>query len=182
MNIRISLLHERIHSACPPSANGQRLFSSYPVGARGSESRHETHATLNSSLEKRTCLHGLLPTCAYITFLCRHYFDGRGRAEPIRWMLEETGTAYTENVIRTQHDMQSLRASGKLLYNQVTFFAYITHLHANICVYIPIYKKKITTHVHIYPVICSTHVHIRVCIYANICTYKYSRVDMYVCI
>jgi glutathione S-transferase len=35
----------------------------------------------------------------------RHYFDGRGRAEPIRWMLEETGTPYTENIIRTRDDM-----------------------------------------------------------------------------
>eukprot|EP00802_Teleaulax_amphioxeia_P026956 Tamp_28151.p1 GENE.Tamp_28151~~Tamp_28151.p1 ORF type:complete len:260 (+),score=46.35 Tamp_28151:77-781(+) len=48
-----------------------------------------------------------------------HYFDGRGRAEPIRWMLEETGTPYTENIIRTREDMSRLRSSGKLLYNQV---------------------------------------------------------------
>jgi len=50
---------------------------------------------------------------------CRHYFDGRGRAEPIRWMLEETATPYSENIIRTRADMASLRQTGKLLYGQV---------------------------------------------------------------
>lgn len=50
---------------------------------------------------------------------CRHYFDGRGRAEPIRWMLEETATPYSENIVRTRADMASLRQTGKLLYGQV---------------------------------------------------------------
>ena len=34
-------------------------------------------------------------------------------------MLEETGTAYSENVIRTRNDMAQMRDSGKLMYGQV---------------------------------------------------------------
>jgi glutathione S-transferase len=37
----------------------------------------------------------------------------------IRWMLQETGTDYVENLIRTKADMSSLRGTGKLMYNQV---------------------------------------------------------------
>jgi glutathione S-transferase len=48
-----------------------------------------------------------------------HYFDGRGRANPIRFLLEETGTAYREEPIRDATAMADLRRSGKLMYGQV---------------------------------------------------------------
>ena len=48
-----------------------------------------------------------------------HYFDGRGRANPIRFLLEETGTAYREELIRDASVMADLRKSGKLMYGQV---------------------------------------------------------------
>jgi glutathione S-transferase len=57
--------------------------------------------------------------CTFSPPAVLHYFDGRGRAEPIRWMLEETGTSYIENVIKCKDDMSRLRGSGKLMYNQV---------------------------------------------------------------
>jgi hypothetical protein len=48
-----------------------------------------------------------------------HYFDGKGRANPIRFLLEETGTAYREELIRDASAMAVLRQSGKLMYGQV---------------------------------------------------------------
>jgi hypothetical protein len=48
-----------------------------------------------------------------------HYFDGRGRANPIRFLLEETGTPYREECIRDANKMAELRESGKLMYGQV---------------------------------------------------------------
>jgi hypothetical protein len=48
-----------------------------------------------------------------------HYFDGKGRANPIRFLLEETGTAYREELIRDASAMADLRKSGKLMYGQV---------------------------------------------------------------
>ena len=43
-----------------------------------------------------------------------HYFDGRGRANPIRFLLEETGQPYTEEPIRFLDDLVS--TVGKLCF------------------------------------------------------------------
>eukprot|EP00282_Hemiselmis_andersenii_P008603 CAMPEP_0114151132 /NCGR_PEP_ID=MMETSP0043_2-20121206/23089_1 /TAXON_ID=464988 /ORGANISM="Hemiselmis andersenii, Strain CCMP644" /LENGTH=223 /DNA_ID=CAMNT_0001245941 /DNA_START=250 /DNA_END=921 /DNA_ORIENTATION=+ len=47
------------------------------------------------------------------------YWKGRGRANPIRFMLEETGTPYTENFLTSKADLEKLRSDGLLMYNQV---------------------------------------------------------------
>ena len=48
-----------------------------------------------------------------------HYFDGRGRANPIRFLLEEVGIPYREECIHEAKQMKTLRESGKLMYGQV---------------------------------------------------------------
>ena len=49
-----------------------------------------------------------------------HYVKGRGKANPVRFVLEETGTPYEEKFIATREALQALRDSGKLIYKQVT--------------------------------------------------------------
>ena len=46
------------------------------------------------------------------------YFEGRGRGELIRLMLEITGTPYTERTI-TKEMLGDLRAKGDLLFQQL---------------------------------------------------------------
>ncbi|KAL7673609.1 hypothetical protein ACOME3_008462 [Neoechinorhynchus agilis] len=53
-----------------------------------------------------------------------HYFDGRGRAEIIRLTMAASGISWTEKHIITADDMDNLRASGKLLFNQVPLLEY----------------------------------------------------------
>ena len=47
------------------------------------------------------------------------YFRGRGRAETTRWMLAATGVAFTNLAIDTPEDLATLRASGKLPFDQM---------------------------------------------------------------
>ena len=47
------------------------------------------------------------------------YFRGRGRAETTRWMLAATGTAFTNIAIDTSEELDALRASGKLPFDQM---------------------------------------------------------------
>ena len=63
--------------------------------------------------------HAFIPDAQRSAPAVLHYFDGRGRAEPVRWMLEATGTEYTESVVRNREAMDRLRSSGKLLFGQV---------------------------------------------------------------
>eukprot|EP00285_Hemiselmis_virescens_P007024 CAMPEP_0173393488 /NCGR_PEP_ID=MMETSP1356-20130122/22136_1 /TAXON_ID=77927 ORGANISM="Hemiselmis virescens, Strain PCC157" /NCGR_SAMPLE_ID=MMETSP1356 /ASSEMBLY_ACC=CAM_ASM_000847 /LENGTH=228 /DNA_ID=CAMNT_0014351509 /DNA_START=118 /DNA_END=807 /DNA_ORIENTATION=+ len=48
-----------------------------------------------------------------------HYWKGRGRANPIRFMLEETATPYKERFIQGKEDLEGLRGEGKLMFNQL---------------------------------------------------------------
>uniref|UniRef100_A0A6J0U0U1 glutathione transferase n=1 Tax=Pogona vitticeps TaxID=103695 RepID=A0A6J0U0U1_9SAUR len=48
-----------------------------------------------------------------------HYFNGRGRMEPIRWMLAAAGVEFEEQFIQTKADLQKLQHDGSLLYQQV---------------------------------------------------------------
>ena len=47
------------------------------------------------------------------------YFRGRGRAETTRWMLAATGVDFVNLPIDTPEDLASLRASGKLPFDQM---------------------------------------------------------------
>ncbi len=47
------------------------------------------------------------------------YFRGRGRAETTRWMLAATGVQFTNVAIDTPEELAALRASGKLLFDQM---------------------------------------------------------------
>lgn len=47
------------------------------------------------------------------------YFNGRGRAEVIRYLLGAAGISFTETFLEEKDDMTKLRASGKLLFGQV---------------------------------------------------------------
>jgi glutathione S-transferase len=52
--------------------------------------------------------------CAVLT-----YWRGRGRANPIRFMLEETGTDWKESFVEGKAGWNELQASGKLMFGQV---------------------------------------------------------------
>ncbi|XP_036024084.1 glutathione S-transferase alpha-3 [Onychomys torridus] len=48
-----------------------------------------------------------------------HYFDGRGRMEPIRWLLAAAGVEFEEKFLKTQDDLARLRNDGSLMFQQV---------------------------------------------------------------
>ncbi len=48
-----------------------------------------------------------------------HYFKGRGRAETTRWMLAVSEIAFENRPLATAEDFEALKATGKLLFNQL---------------------------------------------------------------
>uniref|UniRef100_A0ABM5GG75 glutathione transferase n=2 Tax=Pogona vitticeps TaxID=103695 RepID=A0ABM5GG75_9SAUR len=48
-----------------------------------------------------------------------HYFNGRGRMEPVRWLLAAAGVEFDEQFIQSKADLQKLQEDGSLLYQQV---------------------------------------------------------------
>ncbi|XP_034377632.1 glutathione S-transferase alpha-3 [Arvicanthis niloticus] len=48
-----------------------------------------------------------------------HYFDGRGRMEPIRWLLAAAGVEFEEQFLKTRDDLARLRNDGSLMFDQV---------------------------------------------------------------
>lgn len=48
-----------------------------------------------------------------------HYFDGRGRMEPIRWLLAAAGVEFEEKFLKTRDDLERLRNDGNLMFQQV---------------------------------------------------------------
>ncbi|MCX7564712.1 hypothetical protein OS176_14465, partial [Xanthomonadaceae bacterium XH05] len=45
-----------------------------------------------------------------------HYFDGRGRMEPIRWLLAAAGVEFEEQFLKTRDDLARLRNDGSLMF------------------------------------------------------------------
>ncbi|NXW43270.1 GSTA1 transferase, partial [Nyctiprogne leucopyga] len=48
-----------------------------------------------------------------------HYFNGRGRMEPIRWLLAAAGVEFEECFMETKDDLIKLQKDGSLLFQQV---------------------------------------------------------------
>nr|XP_044632929.1 glutathione S-transferase A1-like [Equus asinus] len=48
-----------------------------------------------------------------------HYFNGRGRMEPIRWLLAAAGVEFEETFIDTPEDFEKLKNDGSLMFQQV---------------------------------------------------------------
>ncbi|NXN17578.1 GSTA1 transferase, partial [Indicator maculatus] len=48
-----------------------------------------------------------------------HYFNGRGRMEPIRWLLAAAGVEFEECFIETKDYLTKLQTDGSLLFQQV---------------------------------------------------------------
>ncbi|XP_040585215.1 glutathione S-transferase A3 [Mesocricetus auratus] len=48
-----------------------------------------------------------------------HYFDGRGRMEPVRWLLAAAGVEFEEKFLKTRDDLARLRNDGSLMFQQV---------------------------------------------------------------
>ncbi|XP_052049201.1 glutathione S-transferase alpha-3 [Apodemus sylvaticus] len=48
-----------------------------------------------------------------------HYFDGRGRMEPVRWLLAAAGVEFEEQFLKTRDDLARLRNDGSLMFQQV---------------------------------------------------------------
>ncbi|XP_001503129.4 glutathione S-transferase A2 isoform X1 [Equus caballus] len=48
-----------------------------------------------------------------------HYFNGRGRMEPIRWLLAAAGVEFEEEFLATSKDLEKLRNDGSLMFQQV---------------------------------------------------------------
>ncbi|XP_040839063.1 glutathione S-transferase Yc-like [Ochotona curzoniae] len=48
-----------------------------------------------------------------------HYFDGRGRAESIRWFLAAAGVEFEEKYIKTREDLQKMRSDSSFMFQQV---------------------------------------------------------------
>ncbi|XP_058691503.1 glutathione S-transferase-like [Poecile atricapillus] len=48
-----------------------------------------------------------------------HYFNGRGRMEPIRWLLAAAGVEFEESFIEKKEDLTKLQKDGSLLFQQV---------------------------------------------------------------
>ncbi|XP_024413537.2 glutathione S-transferase A2 [Desmodus rotundus] len=48
-----------------------------------------------------------------------HYFNGRGRMEPIRWLLAAAGVEFEETFLEAPEDLEKLRNDGYLMFQQV---------------------------------------------------------------
>ncbi|XP_039913795.1 glutathione S-transferase-like [Hirundo rustica] len=48
-----------------------------------------------------------------------YYFNGRGRMEPIRWLLAAAGVEFEESYLEKNEDLIKLRNDGSLLFQQV---------------------------------------------------------------
>ncbi|NWR87407.1 GSTA1 transferase, partial [Furnarius figulus] len=48
-----------------------------------------------------------------------HYFNGRGRMEPIRWLLAAAGVEFEESFLEKKDDLLKLQKDGSLLFQQV---------------------------------------------------------------
>ncbi|NXF85396.1 GSTA1 transferase, partial [Eubucco bourcierii] len=48
-----------------------------------------------------------------------HYFNGRGRMEPIRWLLAAAGVEFEECFVETKDDLIKLQKNGSLLFQQL---------------------------------------------------------------
>ncbi|NXQ00560.1 GSTA1 transferase, partial [Vidua macroura] len=48
-----------------------------------------------------------------------HYFNGRGRMEPIRWLLAAAGVEFEESYLEKKEDLTKLQKDGSLLFQQV---------------------------------------------------------------
>nr|XP_021521134.1 glutathione S-transferase A1 [Aotus nancymaae] len=48
-----------------------------------------------------------------------HYFNARGRMEPIRWLLAAAGVEFEEKLIKSPEDLDKLRNDGYLMFQQV---------------------------------------------------------------
>ncbi|XP_059137294.1 glutathione S-transferase A3 isoform X1 [Peromyscus eremicus] len=48
-----------------------------------------------------------------------HYFDGRGRMEPVRWLLAAAGVEFEEKYLKSRDDLARLRNDGSLMFDQV---------------------------------------------------------------
>ncbi|XP_017933304.1 glutathione S-transferase-like [Manacus vitellinus] len=48
-----------------------------------------------------------------------HYFNGRGRMEPIRWLLAAAGVEFEESYLEKKDDLTKLQKDGSLLFQQV---------------------------------------------------------------
>ncbi|NXP74009.1 GSTA1 transferase, partial [Ramphastos sulfuratus] len=48
-----------------------------------------------------------------------HYFNGRGRMEPIRWLLAAAGVEFEECFVETKDDLTKLKKDGSLLFQQL---------------------------------------------------------------
>ncbi|XP_076414027.1 glutathione S-transferase alpha-5 [Peromyscus maniculatus bairdii] len=48
-----------------------------------------------------------------------HYFDGRGRMEPVRWLLAAAGVEFEEKFLKTRDDLARLKKDGSLMFEQV---------------------------------------------------------------
>ncbi|XP_064563665.1 glutathione S-transferase-like [Zonotrichia leucophrys gambelii] len=48
-----------------------------------------------------------------------HYFNGRGRMEPIRWLLAAAGVEFEESYLEKKEDLTKLQNDGSLLFQQV---------------------------------------------------------------
>ncbi|NXD53999.1 GSTA1 transferase, partial [Corvus moneduloides] len=48
-----------------------------------------------------------------------HYFNGRGRMEPIRWLLAAAGVEFEESYLEKRDDLTKLQQDGYLLFQQL---------------------------------------------------------------
>uniref|UniRef100_A0A2K5F5S4 glutathione transferase n=1 Tax=Aotus nancymaae TaxID=37293 RepID=A0A2K5F5S4_AOTNA len=48
-----------------------------------------------------------------------HYFNARGRMEPIRWLLAAAGVEFEEKFLESAEDFEKLRNDGYLMFQQV---------------------------------------------------------------
>ncbi|KAM7060889.1 glutathione S-transferase-like [Acridotheres tristis] len=48
-----------------------------------------------------------------------HYFNGRGRMEPIRWLLAAAGVEFEESYLEKKEDLTKIQKDGSLLFQQV---------------------------------------------------------------
>ncbi|XP_059698739.1 glutathione S-transferase-like isoform X1 [Haemorhous mexicanus] len=48
-----------------------------------------------------------------------HYVNGRGRMEPIRWLLAAAGVEFEESFLEKKEDLTKLQKDGSLLFQQV---------------------------------------------------------------